>query len=125
MNRWVNKSLSIRGVQIYFDDKDKQEPDMELGYWAAGYSNHECMQRWFPWLDYEYAEPIENHAGEIDSYVYLITINEHGKAFMALEEFFRTGEPVQEEPEPPRSDSDYDYYDEEEIYRRAVERDSE
>jgi hypothetical protein len=103
MDRWVNKSLSIRGVQVYFDEKDKSEPDMELGYWAAGYSNHECMQRWFPWLDYEYAEPIENHAGEVDSYVYLVSLNQHAKAFMALEEFFQTGEPAQEEPEPPSS----------------------
>jgi hypothetical protein len=119
----VNKTLSIRSVDVFFDDKDKPDPDMELRYWAAGYSNHECMQRWFPWLDYGYAEPIENRAGEVDSYVYLVTLNQHAKAFMALEEFFRTGEPLQEEPEPPGSDSDDYYDDEDEMYRRAMERD--
>ena len=117
MDRWINKLLTIRGVHVYFDDKDKNEPDMELALRAAGYSNHECMQRWFPWLDYEYAEPIENHAGEVDSYVYLVTLNDHAKAFMALEEFFQTGEPAQEEPEPQNSHSDGDF-DWDEMYGR-------
>ena len=44
IDRWVNKSLSVRGVKVYLDDKDKDEPDLEWAYWAANYSNDECMR---------------------------------------------------------------------------------
>jgi len=53
IDRWVNKTLSVRGVRIYYGEKDKSEADVQLGYWAAGYDNDYLMRSWFPWLDYE------------------------------------------------------------------------
>jgi hypothetical protein len=124
IDKWINKSLSIRGIEVFFDEPHKPEPDMGFGYWAAGYSIFAFMQRRFPWLIYEYAEPVENHAGEVDVHLLGVTLTEQAKMFLALETFFKTGEPHQDEPTPPRNEDEWDEDQLNELYwHLAIEKD--
>jgi hypothetical protein len=116
---WVNKSLSIRGIQVYYDDHSKAEHDLDFPYWAAGYSIYEFMRSRFPWLEYEYADDPEDHAGEVETHVLLVNLSEIAKKFLEVEEFFKTGEPFQDEPDYPSSG---DYLSEEELNEQAMQR---
>ncbi len=107
-DRWINKSLSIRGIQVYYDDYLKDAADLDFPYWAAGYSIYpywaagysiyEFMKDRFPWLEYEYADDIEEHAGEIETHVLSVNLTGIARKFLEVEEFFKTGEPSRKIP---------------------------
>lgn len=120
---WVNKSLNIRGIQVYFDDHQKEQPDLEIPHWAAGYSIYEFMQRCFPWLTYGYAEPIENHAGEVDQHILSVELSKEARMFMELEDFYQTG-PDYDDPEVPVDEDELSEEEQNEQWiRRAMEKD--
>jgi len=120
---WVNKSLNIRGVDIFFDDYNRKEPDFTLNYWAAGYSVHEFVRKRFPWLTYEYAEPIANHADEVEVHTLNVSLSEEADMFLRLEEFYKDG-PTYDEPDAPESDDALTEEQELEHWmRRAMEKD--
>jgi hypothetical protein len=123
-DKWVNKSLSIRGIQVYYDDYTKDKADLDFPYWAAFYTIYEFMESRFPWLEYEYADDPEDHYGEIETHVLSVFLSDIAKKFLEVEEFFKTGEPFHEEPNYP-SVGEYVSDDElsEQAMWRAIDRD--
>jgi hypothetical protein len=102
---WVNKTLNIRGIDVYFDDYGKREPDRGFDVWAARGDVHDIMRFYFPWLKYEYAEGIEDHSGEIESHVFYVEMNQYAVAYLELERFFADGPVETDDPEPPGDDN--------------------
>jgi hypothetical protein len=94
---WVNKILSIRGIDVYLDDPGKDTPDLNIPYWAAMHSVHEVMAHYFPWADYEY-EDYEPDAGggEIESHLFSVQLNDAALDFLQLEEFFDEATPIKD-----------------------------
>lgn len=68
---WVNKTLNIRGIDVFYDDLSKAEPDFGIGVWAVHGDVHDLMERYFPWLDYWHADDVEDIAGEISLMCYM------------------------------------------------------
>jgi hypothetical protein len=99
IEHWVNKSLSMRGVNVMFDEYGKDEPDVEIDLLCPVRDYHELMARYFAWLDYEHEETQETATQEIDIHVLRVWLNDLGKSYIALEEYFANGRPVREEPE--------------------------
>jgi hypothetical protein len=99
IEHWVNKSLGIRGIAIMFDETEKDPPDLELD-WMYPVTNHEdLMAWWFPWLAYEHIETRETASMEIDVVVLRVWVNDLGKGYIAVEEYFTNGVP---DPDPPQ-----------------------
>lgn len=96
---WVNKSLSIRGMEVRFDDPEKNEADEVVDVWVAYYTVHDMMARYYPWLDYSYHDFIhaDEGCGEIETHIFEVRLNEAAKAFLFLEAFY--DEPI--EPKDP------------------------
>jgi len=98
IEHWTSKSLGVRGIQIMFDETEKDAPDIELD-WMYPVRNHEyLMARWFPWLGYEHLETRETMSAEIDIVVLRVWVNDLGKGFIAVEDYFANGVP---DPAPP------------------------
>jgi hypothetical protein len=97
-DRWVNKSLSVRGIDVFFDDYEKDESDFDIPIWAAYHTVFEVMAHFFPWLSYEYEEFVDadEGAGEIESHIFRVELNEAAKQFLALEKYFAGETPVYE-----------------------------
>jgi hypothetical protein len=102
---WVNKSLNIRGIAVCYDDPNS-DADFEFNIWAARTSVHEVMDFYFPWLDYEYAEPIDDWCGEVERHILNVRLNEHAKKYLELERFFENGPDDKSDPEPPLSEEE-------------------
>ena len=88
---WVNKTLNIRGIDVYYDDYSKPKPDFGIGVWAVHGDVPDLMERYFPWLDYGYFEDVEDIAGEIESHVIYVELNKYALAYLELERFFADG----------------------------------
>lgn len=124
---WVNKTLSFRGVEVFFDNHEKDKSDEQIGVWATTGCPHEVMNHFFPWLKYEYVEFIhsDDQASEIESHIFEVELNEAAISFLALEEFYADPH----DPAPPEIPTDEDAEHEvdpdfdEWAFRRAVERD--
>jgi hypothetical protein len=123
LDEWINKSLKWRGADIAFNDPDG-EAEVEYPFVAAGYSLAEILAELFPWADYRYERSPENHAGEVDVHTLALSVNDLGKAFLDLEEFYRNGMAAGPDPEVPEED-DYENEDDwsELMFRRALEKD--
>jgi hypothetical protein len=55
----------------------------------------------FSWLDYEHIETREMATIEIDIIVLHVWVNDLGKGYIALEDFFANGRPVQDDDDIP------------------------
>ena len=113
---WVNKTLSIRGGEIRFDDPEKAEPDETIDIAAAYYTVHDLMARYYPWLDYDYYEfkDADEGAGEIEVHNFEVRLNDLAKAFLKLEEFYEEGFIAKDPPFPGQEED-------EELERREAE----
>lgn len=97
IEHWVNKSLGMRGIAVMFGETEKDSPDLELD-WMYPVRDHErLMAWWFPWLNYTHMETRETMTGEIDIVVLHVWVNDLGKAYIALEDYYAHGVP---DPEP-------------------------
>jgi hypothetical protein len=125
LNEWVNKTINMREVGVYFGELDKEKFDFKFPYWAGHYTVFEFMSLAFPWLDYEHLETTEGLDGEVDVHSLLVSVNDLGKAYAAAEEFFENGLPERDEPEAPEISSDAFTEEEanEHAMQRAIERD--
>ena len=101
VEHWVNKSLGMRGVKVMFDEYGKSEPDLEIDLLCPVTDYHDLMARYFAWLDYEHEETQETATQEIDIHVLRVWLNDLGKSYIALEDYFANGRPVREEPKSP------------------------
>lgn len=122
---WINKSLNFRGAAFTFGDLNKKEADIDVPYWAPFADIPQIMDDLMPWLDYEYAESVEEHAGEVEDHKLLVNVNELGQAFLRVEDFARNGLGDRSHPDPAYGDEED--VDEAEwmemMWRRASERD--
>jgi hypothetical protein len=115
MDIWVNKSLSFRGAQIYFDDYNKDQPDLVVNIFAPVHDVALIARKTFPWAEFEYVEPISDGAGEVEGHVLRLELNSYAKDFLQLERFYAGELPPPEFPDPMRdedeelSPSDFDY----------------
>jgi Domain of unknown function (DUF4365) len=125
INYWVNKTINIREVGVYFGDRYKDGFDFKFPYWAGHYSIFEFMTQFFPWLDYEHLDVDEALGGEVDVHTLRVWVNSIGEDYVDVENFFQNGPPEREEPEEPEITSDA-FTDEEYnnwAMQRALDRD--
>ncbi len=99
VNEWVNKSLNMRDVGVYFDEPDKAAPDHMFRFWTPAPSLESYMARVFPWLDFDYVEQSDEVGGEVVVHTLSVRLNEIAESFMALEEYYVHGAPAQDTPE--------------------------
>jgi hypothetical protein len=99
VNEWVNKTLNMRDVDVYFDDHTKATPDQTFRFWTPARSVESYMARYFPWLDFEYADETEEIAGEVEVHTISVQLNAIAESFMTLEEYYANGAPEQSAPE--------------------------
>jgi hypothetical protein len=85
---WVNKHVNIRGIDIYYDDPYKKDPDDGITVWAVFGDIDEIMHKFFPWLEYDEQE-VDDIAGEIESHLLSVWLNQYAKMYLELEEFFK------------------------------------
>ena len=123
VEQWVNKSLNMRNVDVYFDDPDKDEPDLVIERWLPHSNLEHYMAVRLPWLDYEAYEEADDSSGEVMAHYLNVTVNELGRSALVMEAFYQDGAevkgPAEDHGEYLPVDDDFD----EEAYRRAVERD--
>jgi len=114
---WVNKGLGFRGAEIFFEDYDKDIPDLVIKTWAPTHDVQFIARKIFPWAKFEYVEPIPDGSGEVEGHILRLEINDYGRKFLELERFYAGVLPPPEFPDPvpdedaERSPSDF-YYDE-------------
>jgi hypothetical protein len=124
IDEWVNKSLNMRDVEVYFDDPNKHPPDHVFHFWTPAPSVEAYMAKYFPWLDFDYADETEEIAGEVEVHTLSVQLNSIAESFMTLEEYYANGASEQEPPEVP----EYAFDDEEELnfihMQRAIDRDT-
>jgi len=112
VNEWVNKSLKFRDVGVYYGEHPKDEPDFMMRMWVAAPTLDEFMRSVFPWLDYEYVEQTEGIDGEVDIHILQVQVNDLGKSYICVEEYFKNGPPEPSEPEmveyEEMADDEYD-----------------
>ena len=90
----VNKHLNIRGIDVYYDDPHKGEPDKGITVWAVFGDIDTIMCKFFPWLEYDEWE-VDDIAGEIESHLLSVELNRYARMYLELEEFFKR-EPEEE-----------------------------
>jgi len=103
---WVNKTLKIRELMIYFDDPDKSQADEVIDIWAVGHDVWEVMNHFYPWLDYEvheFTDAMEG-SGEVESHVFSVRLNDAARAFLTLEAFYEDDS----DPEIPKYPGEQD-----------------
>jgi hypothetical protein len=106
---WVNKSLSIREIEIKFD-QPKKDPDLAIDLWIPfQYDPNEVMEQFFPWLDYDYAREIEEFSGEIENHFFEVWLTDAAEKYLDVESYFRDGPPEKPPPEPSKEDDDNAY----------------
>lgn len=99
IDKWVNKSLRYRGIEVRFDDPHKELPDHEIPIMATWhYEIPDLMLHFLPWLEYDYYEEPEDVAGEVEGHLMSVWLSKPAKAFLELEAFFENP-PVAPEPE--------------------------
>jgi hypothetical protein len=115
----VHKTLNIRNVGIYFKELGKEKFDMSIPYWGGPYTVFEFMTEAFPWLDYEHLESEETLGGEVEVHTLHVWVNDLGKAYVAVEDYFENGPVEREEPDSPPGEDRLDKW-----IRRAIARET-
>jgi hypothetical protein len=111
VEQWPNKSLSFRGASIYYDDLDKAQPDHEFGIFVPVHEISVYMEMMWPWLTCEYlSEPDLSGFSEMTTHDFNVVLNDVGKAFLLLEDFYEHGRDGTDVPDPyGRTVEDLDY----------------
>jgi hypothetical protein len=91
IDEWQNKSLNFRSTTISLEEHDA-DPIHESDFWIVGRNPSEVFDWLFPWLSFSYADvPEEDSSGEILSHVFEVKLNDLGKAFLMLEDYYANG----------------------------------
>lgn len=98
IEHWTNKSLGMRSIAVMFDECYKEIPDLELDWMYPVTDYDRLMAWWFPWLSYTHIETRETMSDEIDIIVLHVWVNNIGKSYIALEEYYANGV---HDPDPP------------------------
>lgn len=124
IEEWINKSLNFRGAEICFGDPDATA-EFDIPFYASSRSLALVLDALFPWADHTYTEPPKNYSGEVDVHTLAMTVNELGKAFLLLEDFYCEGPTPREEPAPPTEEEWSEEEWSEAVYARMADRDYE
>jgi hypothetical protein len=113
IEQWPNKSLSFRGARLFYDDLEKDEPDHEFSIFLPVHDIRIYMEAIWPWLSCEYVnEPDLSGFEEVTTHDFNVVLNDIGKAFLLLEEFYENGRDGSDVPDPfERTAEDFDYPD--------------
>ncbi|MDX3971606.1 MAG: DUF4365 domain-containing protein [Bradyrhizobium sp.] len=111
IEQWPNKSLSFRGARIFYDDLEKDKPDHEFDIFIPVHDIKVYMEMIWPWLSCEYVnEPDLSGFEEVTTHDFNVVLNDIGKAFLLLEEFYENGRDGSDVPDPfERTVEDFDY----------------
>ena len=112
IEKWVNKSLQYRGLEVRFDDPHKSEYDYEIPIMATWhYEISDLMRHFLPWLEYDYAEEPDDGCAEVEGHILEVWLSKSAKAFLELEAYFENP-PQERNPEDGEPDVfDEDWYD--------------
>jgi hypothetical protein len=108
INEWVNKSLNFRDIGVYFDEIG-DEPEFMIRLSTPARSVAEFLNDHYPWLDHEHIETDEALGGEVEVHTLRVWVNELGKQYVALEEYYANG--LSEPDEHEALDYDIGYED--------------
>ena len=111
IEQWPNKSLSFRGASIFYDDSEKDKPDHKFDIFIPVHDIRIYMEMIWPWLKCEYVnEPDLSGFEEMTTHDFNVALNDIGKAFLLLEEFYENGRDGSDVPDPfERTVEDFDY----------------
>jgi hypothetical protein len=125
VNEWVNKSLNFRDVGVYYDDPSKEKPDFMIRSWTPAPTLDEYMRVVFPWLDHDCVETEEALGGEVEVHAFQVHLNELGKSYLRVEEYFEWGAPEPDEADTSSVDGEPadNEEDEAEWIKGVIERD--
>jgi hypothetical protein len=114
---WINKTLGFRGAEIFFDDHNKQAADLFVNIFAPVHDVEFIAKKIFPWAKFEYVEPISESAGEVETHILQLELNDYAIQFLQLERFYDGAAPPPAFPDPtPDEDAELsasDFYYEE------------
>lgn len=89
IDKWVNKSLQYRSIEIRFEDPDKDCPDYEMPVMVTWhYEVDDLMNHFFPWLDYEYDREPDDWSGEVEEHLFVVELTRPARAFLEVEIYF-------------------------------------
>lgn len=109
VNEWVNKTLNMRDIGVYFDEiGGNREPEFMIRVWTPARGISEFVNDHYPWLDHELIETNEALGGEVEVHTLHVWVNELGKQYIALEEFYANGLPERDEHEALDDDIGYE-----------------
>ncbi|OWZ92375.1 hypothetical protein B9J07_18080 [Sinorhizobium sp. LM21] len=89
IEHWVNKFASFRGASFSFGEPGNQ--DVEFRFFSGANSPDEVFDWLFPWLSYHQDDDPRDISGEILIYTFEVTLNELGRAFLMLEDYYVMG----------------------------------
>ncbi len=116
---WVNKGLGLRNLRIFiaeYDGRNDRAPDVDYDMWSLPTHNVAlAMSIFFPWLEYEYAEDVEEDS-ECELHVLAGRLTPAALGYLEAERFFLEGTDWRG-PEAPYATNGYDEF------QRALERD--
>jgi hypothetical protein len=90
VDEWVNKTLNFRNSTLFYGDP-RGEPVFEFDRWVPYSDLGRFMNDSFPWMDFEYAEPIDDGSIEVEGHILEIKVNSLGRAFLEVEDYLENG----------------------------------
>jgi hypothetical protein len=108
---WVNKSLNVRGIKVFIDDYEKDEPDWDIQVSAPTRSLDDLIYTYYPWLDYDHIETRETASAEVEVHILRVRLSDLGNSYLMVEDYYLNGRAW---PEPDESEPDESEFGEEE-----------
>jgi hypothetical protein len=97
---WINKSLGFRGAEIFFDNYEKETPDLVVNTFAPVHDVKLIARKIFPWAKFEYVEPTLDGAGEVETHILRLELNDYAIQFLRLERFYDGAAAPPDFPDP-------------------------
>lgn len=90
VDEWMNKTLNFRNSTLFYGDP-RGEPVFEFDRWVPYSDLGNFMNESFPWMDFEYAEPIDDGSIEVEGHILEVKVNSLGRAFLEVEDYLENG----------------------------------
>ena len=90
IDEWVNKSLNFRATSISFEEYDAT-PDYAVEFYMRAPNASRVFDWIFPWLEFAYLDMPQDDNGEVMEHVFEVKLNNLGKAFLRLEDYYVNG----------------------------------
>lgn len=107
IDEWINKSLNFRGAKLRFEEPEDDEAEgNSVDFYLPARSVSVVFDLLFPWLSFVYDRPPYEDNAEVTVHTFRVELNDLGRAFLSLEDFYRDGAEPSDEPEIPEPDED-------------------